>query len=179
VCAPSTGSERLDRASSAGQASTCSPRTPPSPSPTAEERAGLERAAHIDALTRLQNQAALEAALARHADTIPIGVLVLDFDGMRAANAAFANDYARGGDVLIVAVAQVLERFAGPGELAARMHTHGDEFCLPPHRQVYRAHPSVRPRGSLASTSPRRWPAPRSQCTGASAATAPSKPRSR
>src|SRR6185312_5334009 len=55
---------------------------------------------------------------------------VLDFDGMRAANAAFENDYARGGDVLIVAVANALQKFAGDGELAARMHTRGDEFCL-------------------------------------------------
>ncbi|HEX3329164.1 MAG TPA: diguanylate cyclase [Gaiellales bacterium] len=57
-------------------------------------------------------------------------MLVLDFDGMRAANAAFENDYARGGDVLIVAVADALRSFAGPGELPARMHTRGDEFCL-------------------------------------------------
>jgi GGDEF domain-containing protein len=57
-------------------------------------------------------------------------VLVLDFDGMRAANAAFQNDYARGGDVLIVAVARALAEFAAPGDLAARMHTRGDEFCL-------------------------------------------------
>jgi diguanylate cyclase (GGDEF)-like protein len=57
-------------------------------------------------------------------------VLVLDFDGMRAANAAFENDYARGGDVLILSVARALATFAGPGELAARIHTRGDEFCL-------------------------------------------------
>ena len=55
---------------------------------------------------------------------------MLDFDGLRAANAAFANDYARGGDVLIVAVARALERFAAPGEFPARLHTRGDEFCL-------------------------------------------------
>jgi diguanylate cyclase (GGDEF)-like protein len=57
-------------------------------------------------------------------------VLVLDFDGMRAANAAFKNDYARGGDVLIVAVARALQSFAGAADLPARMHTRGDEFCL-------------------------------------------------
>jgi diguanylate cyclase (GGDEF)-like protein len=70
------------------------------------------------------------AGLARHAGTHPLGVLVLDFDGMRAANAAFENDHARGGDVLIVAVARALQRFAGDADLPARMHTRGDEFCL-------------------------------------------------
>jgi diguanylate cyclase (GGDEF)-like protein len=97
---------------------------------TAEERAVLERTAFVDALTGLPNQRALDAALDRHAGTHPLGLLVLDFDGMRAANAAFENDYARGGDVLIVAVASALREFAGDGELPARMHTRGDEFCL-------------------------------------------------
>jgi diguanylate cyclase (GGDEF)-like protein len=96
----------------------------------AHERAELQRTAFVDPLTGLPNQRALDAALARHAGTDPLGVLVLDFDGMRAANAAFENDYARGGDVLILAVARALERFARDGELAARMHTRGDEFCL-------------------------------------------------
>jgi diguanylate cyclase (GGDEF)-like protein len=97
---------------------------------TAQERAELQRTAFVDPLTGLPNQRALDAALERHAGTEPLGVLVLDFDGMRAANAAFQNDYARGGDVLILAVARALERFARDGELAARMHTRGDEFCL-------------------------------------------------
>ena len=96
----------------------------------ARERESLQRTAFVDALTSLPNQRALEAALARHADTHPLGVLVLDFDGMRAANAAFENDYARGGDVLIVAVAHALRTFAGAADVAARMHTRGDEFCL-------------------------------------------------
>jgi diguanylate cyclase (GGDEF)-like protein len=95
-----------------------------------QERAALERTAFVDALTGLPNQRALDAAVGRHAGTHPLGVLVLDFDGMRAANAAFENDYARGGDVLIVAVADALREFAAEGELAARMHTRGDEFCL-------------------------------------------------
>jgi diguanylate cyclase (GGDEF)-like protein len=96
----------------------------------ARERADLRRTAFVDALTGLPNQRALDAALERHADTYPLGLLVLDFDGMRAANAAFENDYARGGDILIVAVANALRDFAGDGELPARMHTRGDEFCL-------------------------------------------------
>lgn len=95
-----------------------------------QERAALERTAFVDALTGLPNQRALDAAVERHAGTHPFGVLVLDFDGMRAANAAFENDYARGGDVLILAVANALKEFAGEGELAGRMHTRGDEFCL-------------------------------------------------
>jgi diguanylate cyclase (GGDEF)-like protein len=97
---------------------------------TAIERDNLKRTAFVDPLTGLPNQRALEAELDRRAATDPLGVLVLDFDGMRAANAAFENDYARGGDVLILAVARALERFARAGELAARMHTRGDEFCL-------------------------------------------------
>jgi hypothetical protein len=94
----------------------------------------------------LPNHPALEAELERHTETDPIGVLVLDFDGMRAANAAFANDYARGGDVLIVAVADALKRFAGPGEFAARTQARGlaleamlDDRDVPEsHRHVYR-----------------------------------------
>ncbi len=96
----------------------------------AHERFVLHRTAFVDALTGLPNQRALEAELERRADTHPLGVLVLDFDGMRAANAAFENDYARGGDVLIVAVAHALQLFAGDADLPARMHTRGDEFCL-------------------------------------------------
>ena len=96
----------------------------------AKERAALERTAFVDALTGLPNQRALEAEIERHERTDPLGVLVLDFDGMRAANAAFANDYARGGDVLIAAVADALRAFARPGEMPGRLHTRGDEFCV-------------------------------------------------
>jgi diguanylate cyclase (GGDEF)-like protein len=92
----------------------------------AREREELRR----DPLTGLPNQHALKAQLARHAYTHPLGVLVLDFNGMKAANTAFGGDYARGGDVLILAVADALRDFAGPDELPARMHTRGDEFCL-------------------------------------------------
>jgi diguanylate cyclase (GGDEF)-like protein len=92
----------------------------------AREREELRR----DPLTGLPNQHALKAQLARHAYTHPLGVLVLDFNGMKAANTAFGGDYARGGDVLISAVADALRDFAGPNELPARMHTRGDEFCL-------------------------------------------------
>jgi diguanylate cyclase (GGDEF)-like protein len=102
-----------------------------------EERARREHelnalysTAYFDALTGLPNQRSLDRQLDHHAATFPLGILVLDFDGMRAANAAFHNDYAKGGDVLIRAVASELERSIGPGEFAARMHTAGDEFCV-------------------------------------------------
>ncbi len=113
---------------------------------TANERGRLKQAAFVDALTGLPNQRALDAELDRHAGTTLFGVLVLDFNGMRAANAAFQNDYARGGDVLIAAVAEALKGFAGPRDLAAGMHTRGDELQqlldglnVPgTHRHVYR-----------------------------------------
>lgn len=94
------------------------------------ERARLERAAFFDHMTGLPNQAGLDRELGRHEGTHPLGILVADFDGMREANAAFENNYALGGDVLIHAVADELRRFAGEDEFAARLHTRGDEFCL-------------------------------------------------
>jgi GGDEF domain-containing protein len=45
---------------------------------------------------------------------MPFSVLVLDFDGLRAANAAFGNR--DGGDVLIAAFGRALSRLAAPGE---------------------------------------------------------------
>ena len=99
------------------------------------ERAALERTAFVDPLTSLPNGRALKAELERHAHTWPLGVLVLDFDGMRAANAAFENDYARGGDVLIVAVADALRAFARPRR-APGPHAHPRRRVLPdPARQ--------------------------------------------
>jgi diguanylate cyclase (GGDEF)-like protein len=95
----------------------------------AREVAALHDKAFVDVLTGLPNQRALDDALAR-LDGAPFSVLVLDFDGVRAAKAAFDNDYARGGDVLIRLVADTLRAFATAGETAARMHTAGDEFCL-------------------------------------------------
>jgi diguanylate cyclase (GGDEF)-like protein len=89
----------------------------------------LRRTAYTDALTGLPNQRALERELSARADAA-VGVVVLDFDGMREANAAFENDYALGGDVLIRAFASALGELLRPGEMAARMHTAGDEFCV-------------------------------------------------
>lgn len=96
----------------------------------AREREELYRAAYYDGMTGLPNQAALERELAATEATAAFGILVADFDGMREANAAFDGDYMRGGDVLIRAVGVALERFAAEHELAARLHTAGDEFCL-------------------------------------------------
>jgi diguanylate cyclase len=95
-----------------------------------DEVADIRRVAFVDPLTDLPNQRALDQELRRFGDDDAVGVIVLDFDGMREANAAFGNDYARGGDVLIRAVAEALRAFADPGWFPARMHTAGDEFCL-------------------------------------------------
>ncbi|HEY7259590.1 MAG TPA: GGDEF domain-containing protein [Gaiellales bacterium] len=89
----------------------------------------LHRTAYTDALTGLPNHRALERELEAVAGS-GFAVLVLDFDGMRAANAAFQNDYARGGDVLICAFSKALGRMLRRGEFAARLHTAGDEFCV-------------------------------------------------
>jgi diguanylate cyclase (GGDEF)-like protein len=89
----------------------------------------LHRTAYTDALTGLPNHRALERELDAIAGST-LGILVLDFDGMREANAAFQNDYARGGDVLIRAFSRALGRLLRPGEFAARLHTAGDEFCV-------------------------------------------------
>jgi GGDEF domain-containing protein len=105
---------------------------------TAAERARLEgemadirRIAFVDRLTGLASPEALAQELTRVGDDdAPVGAIVLDFDGMRAANAAFGNDYTRGGDVLIVAVADAIGAFAEPGWFPARMHRAGDEFCM-------------------------------------------------
>jgi diguanylate cyclase (GGDEF)-like protein len=89
----------------------------------------LHRTAYTDGLTGLPNHRALERELDAVAGS-NLAVLVLDFDGMREANAAFQNDYARGGDVLIRAFSHALGRLLRPGEFAARLHTAGDEFCV-------------------------------------------------
>ncbi|HSC49590.1 MAG TPA: GGDEF domain-containing protein [Gaiellaceae bacterium] len=119
---------------STGSASTCTGTRSASPSPSPSSRRAeaklraLEERASIDALTKLSNAQALQDELDRHAATFPLGVLVLDFDGLREANAAFG--YTDGGDVLIRAVGSALARLAKPTEFAARMHTAGDEFAL-------------------------------------------------
>ena len=95
-----------------------------------DEVADIRRVALIDVLTGLSNQRALQQELDRLGDHAAVGVIVLDFDGLKAANTAFGNDYERGGNVLIRAVADALRDFAEPGWFVARMNTAGDEFCL-------------------------------------------------
>jgi diguanylate cyclase (GGDEF)-like protein len=92
------------------------------------ELARLRRRAFWDPLTGLPNTLALEDELRRQAETDPLAVLVLDFDGMREANTAFG--FTAGGDVLIRMVGEALAQLAQPDEFAARMHTAGDEFVL-------------------------------------------------
>ena len=88
----------------------------------------LRANAFSDRLTGLANDQALQRELETHTSTWPLGVLVLDFDGLREANSAFGNR--EGGDVLIRTVGQALAQIARPGELPARMYTAGDEFAL-------------------------------------------------
>lgn len=99
------------------------------PRPKAEcELEALRRRAYWDELTGLPNALALEDELERHKEISPLSVLVLDFDGMRAANSAFG--FTDGGDVLIAAVGKGLAALIRPDEFAARMHTAGDEFAV-------------------------------------------------
>jgi diguanylate cyclase (GGDEF)-like protein len=91
--------------------------------------AALRRRAYTDLLTGLPNQQALDDELRRHARTFPLGVLAVDFDGMREANIAFRS-YSEGGDVLIRAVGAALAANTIPPEFVARMHTAGDEFAI-------------------------------------------------
>lgn len=92
------------------------------------EFARLRQRAFWDRLTGLPNALALEDELRVHDQTLPLGVLALDFDGLREANAAFG--FVEGGDVLIRSVGQGLRTLVRPRELAARMHTAGDEFAV-------------------------------------------------
>jgi diguanylate cyclase (GGDEF)-like protein len=94
-----------------------------------QELNDLHHTAYTDALTGLPNHRALDRELEALAGST-LALIVLDFDGMREANAAFHNDYALGGDVLIRAFSVALGRLLRPGEFAARLHTAGDEFCV-------------------------------------------------
>ena len=89
----------------------------------AHVRGELRRLAYTDPLTGLGNRRALEAELVRVDGMTPLSLLLLDFDGLKAANDALG--YASG-DRLIVESARVLTAALGPGELAARLG--GDEF---------------------------------------------------
>jgi diguanylate cyclase (GGDEF)-like protein len=92
------------------------------------ELAELRRSAYTDLLTGLPNALAFERQLREHGETEPLSIVVLDFDGMREANAALG--WVAGGDALIRAVGEGLAQMAQPGEVPARLHTAGDEFAL-------------------------------------------------
>ena len=96
------------------------------------EREQFERLAHFDELTGLPNDRVLKQELERRlgGDGPPVVLLYVDFDGMREANNSPLG-YEAGGNVLIQAVAQGLQRLLAQDELAARIHSAGDEFaCL-------------------------------------------------
>jgi diguanylate cyclase (GGDEF)-like protein len=88
----------------------------------------LHRLALRDELTELPNGRALNEELLQRLDhTDPLALLVADFDGMRQANNSLG--YGAGGDVLIRQVGRALPGLVADGELAARLHTAGDEFA--------------------------------------------------
>ena len=95
----------------------------------ANERKQLRQELLTDQLTGLSNERAFKDELARHADTRPLSLLFLDFDGLKKANDRF-GDYESGGNVIIRAVGQALSTLARREELPARLHTAGDEFVV-------------------------------------------------
>ncbi len=86
-------------------------------------RTELRRLAYTDSLTGLGNRRALEDELERVDGMLPLSLLLLDFDGLKAANDVLG--YAAG-DRLIVESARALAAHVAAGELAARLG--GDEF---------------------------------------------------
>ena len=89
----------------------------------AHVRTELRRLAYTDSLTGLGNRRALEDELERVDGMLPLSLLLLDFDGLKAANDVLG--YAAG-DRLIVESARALAAHVAAGELAARLG--GDEF---------------------------------------------------
>ena len=84
--------------------------------------------ARRDALTGVSNRLAWEESIARYQDLdSPVGVVLADVDGLKAANDRYGHDI---GDRLLVAVADVIARSAqaSPGAVVARIG--GDEFAL-------------------------------------------------
>jgi len=84
--------------------------------------------ARRDVLTGLRNRLAWEEAVAFHtARHFPVGVVLADVDGLKAANDAWGHDV---GDRLLIAVARLLaDATPGePGAVAARLG--GDEFGI-------------------------------------------------
>jgi diguanylate cyclase (GGDEF)-like protein/PAS domain S-box-containing protein len=89
----------------------------------------LEHLAYHDPLTGLPNRALLSKRLAeifsRPRTNHRIGLCFMDLDGFKAVNDSQGHDV---GDQLLRAVATLLDRCCGPGQLVARMG--GDEFVI-------------------------------------------------
>ena len=86
--------------------------------------AALAVNARTDHLTGLGNACAIEEALC-HLRTTAHGVLLIDVDGMRSANAVYGHE---AGDEILRAVGRVLANLREPGDLAGRLAE--DKFAV-------------------------------------------------
>jgi diguanylate cyclase (GGDEF)-like protein len=96
----------------------------------AQLRAELTRLAERDALTGLLNRRGLKALVERtfmksHRALEPISTVMLDLDGMKAANDTWGHEC---GDEMLCAVAKLLVRIVGRKGAVARLG--GDEFLV-------------------------------------------------
>jgi len=90
--------------------------------------AELEHLAFHDENTGLANRRALLARLETLDDVAPVAILFLDFDGLRAVNNERSYEH---GNLLLRAVARVVQSSLVPGDLAGRLHgSGGDEFIV-------------------------------------------------
>ena len=84
--------------------------------------------ARRDPLTGLRNRLAWEEALAAHADgAAPIGFVLADVDGLKAANDRFGHEV---GDRLLVAVGRLVAAAAPAGDRVIAARLGGDEFGI-------------------------------------------------
>ncbi len=93
--------------------------------------AELSEQALRDETTGLPNRRALLRRLAEVPEGVPLSVLLIDFDGLRAVNNVLGHQM---GDELIRRVAAAIQESLEPEELVARLHgSGGDEFvvCCP------------------------------------------------
>ena len=93
--------------------------------------AELSEQALCDETTGLPNRRALLRKLAETPDDVPLSVLLIDFDGLRAVNNVLGHQK---GDELIRRVAAAIQESLEADELVARLHgSGGDEFvvCCP------------------------------------------------
>jgi hypothetical protein len=121
-----------------------------------DELAELRHAAYTDPLTGLPNAVAFEQRLREHAETDPLSIAVLDFDGMREANAALG--WEAGGDALIRAVGQ-----RSPGPVNMRL------VCTPPGTSSPCFYPASEKRKRGCASGRSRDPSTSSRCRTSSA----------